>query len=155
MCVCLVSLASLAGGTWGITARVPHPGGYRVLELTAGLVVISIACIPDLRDWGTLLGPLGTLMSKLRSPASAEVWDTLPQLLYCTVLYCTVLCTMTFVGLGSAGTVGAGSVAATAAAGAAHCCWWRQPLPVIVCMRLVQAAYYGVCCVAHVPLSFV
>jgi hypothetical protein len=67
--------------------RVPHPGGYRVLELTAGLVVISIACTPDLRDWGTLLGPLGTLMSKLRSLASAEVWDTLPQLLYCTVLY--------------------------------------------------------------------
>jgi hypothetical protein len=43
--------------------RVPHPGGYRVLELTAGLKVISIACTPDLRDWGTLLGPLGTLMS--------------------------------------------------------------------------------------------
>ena len=42
---------------------VPHPGGYRVLELTAGLKVISIACTPDLRDWGTLLGPLGTLMS--------------------------------------------------------------------------------------------
>ena len=41
----------------------PHPGGYRVLELTAGLKVISIACTPDLRDWGTLLGPLGTLMS--------------------------------------------------------------------------------------------
>jgi hypothetical protein len=33
-------------------ARVPHPGGYRVLELTAGLVVIAIAHIPDLRDWG-------------------------------------------------------------------------------------------------------
>jgi hypothetical protein len=63
----------------------PHPGVYWVLELTAGLVVISIACIPDLRDWGTFLGPLGTLMSKLRSLASAEVWDTLPQLLYCTV----------------------------------------------------------------------
>ena len=44
-------------------ARVPHPGGYRVLELTAGLKVILIACTPDLRDWGTLLGPLGTLMS--------------------------------------------------------------------------------------------
>ena len=28
-------------------------GGYRVLELTAGLVVITIAHIPDLRDWGT------------------------------------------------------------------------------------------------------
>jgi hypothetical protein len=41
----------------------PHPGGYRVLELTAGLKVISIACTPDLRDWGTLVGPLGTLMS--------------------------------------------------------------------------------------------
>ena len=27
-----------------------HPGGYRVLELTAGLVVISIAFTPDLRD---------------------------------------------------------------------------------------------------------
>jgi hypothetical protein len=39
----------------------------------------------DLRDWGTLLGPLGTLMSKLRSLASAEVWDTLRQI---TVLYC-------------------------------------------------------------------
>ena len=38
-------------------------GGYRVLELTAGLKVISIACTPDLRDWGTLLGPLGNLMS--------------------------------------------------------------------------------------------
>ena len=46
-----------------IPARAPHPGGYRVLELTAGLVVISNACIPDLRDWGTLLGPLGALMS--------------------------------------------------------------------------------------------
>ena len=46
-----------------IPARVPHPGGYRVLELTAGLKVISITCTPDLRDWGTLLGPLGTLMS--------------------------------------------------------------------------------------------
>jgi hypothetical protein len=33
------------------------------LELTAGLKVISIAGTPDLRDWGTLLGPLGTLMS--------------------------------------------------------------------------------------------
>ena len=31
-------------------ARVPHPEGYRVLELTAGLVVISIAFTPDLRD---------------------------------------------------------------------------------------------------------
>jgi hypothetical protein len=28
----------------------PHPGGYRVLELTAGLVVISIALTPDPRD---------------------------------------------------------------------------------------------------------
>jgi hypothetical protein len=33
-----------------IPARGPHPGGYRVLELTAGLVVISIAFTPDLRD---------------------------------------------------------------------------------------------------------
>jgi hypothetical protein len=33
-----------------VIARVPHPGGYRVLELTAGLVVISIAFTPDLRD---------------------------------------------------------------------------------------------------------
>ena len=40
-----------------------HPGGNRVLEVTAGLKVILIACTPDLRDWGTLLGPLGTLMS--------------------------------------------------------------------------------------------
>ena len=48
---------------WGTPARVPHPGGYRVLELTAGLKVISIGRTPDLRDWGTLLGPLGTLMS--------------------------------------------------------------------------------------------
>jgi hypothetical protein len=55
----------------------------------AGLVVIPIALTPDLRDWGALLGPLGTLMS-LGSLASAEVWDPLPQLLYCTVLYCTV-----------------------------------------------------------------
>ena len=28
----------------------PPPGGYRVLELTAGLMVISIALTPDLRD---------------------------------------------------------------------------------------------------------
>ena len=41
---------------------------------------------PDPRDWGTLLGPLGTLMSACGSLASAEVWDLLPQLLYCTVL---------------------------------------------------------------------
>jgi hypothetical protein len=59
----LICLAS-AGETWvRIPARVAYPGGYRVLELTAGLKVISIACTPDLRDWGTLLGPLGTLMS--------------------------------------------------------------------------------------------
>jgi hypothetical protein len=45
------------------TISLHYPGGYRVLELTAGLKVISIACTPDLRDWGTLLGPLGTLMS--------------------------------------------------------------------------------------------
>ena len=45
-------------------------------------MVISIAFTPDLTDWGTLLGPLGTLMSPL---ASAEVWDPLPQLLYCTM----------------------------------------------------------------------
>jgi hypothetical protein len=41
-------------GTYNISdripARVPHPGGCRVLELTAGLVVISIAFTPDLRD---------------------------------------------------------------------------------------------------------
>jgi hypothetical protein len=48
------------------------------------LVVISIACI-DLRDGGTSLGPLGTLMSVRGSLASAEVWNTLPQLLYLTV----------------------------------------------------------------------
>ena len=34
-----------------------------LLELTAGLVVISIALTPDLSDWGKLLGPLGTFMS--------------------------------------------------------------------------------------------
>jgi hypothetical protein len=55
--------STLAHVMFRIPARVPHPGGYRVLELTAGLKVISIACTPDLRDWGTLLGPLGTLMS--------------------------------------------------------------------------------------------
>jgi hypothetical protein len=33
-----------------IPARVPQPGGYRVLELTAVLVVILIALTPDLRD---------------------------------------------------------------------------------------------------------
>jgi hypothetical protein len=32
-------------------------------HLTAGLVVISIALTPDLRNWGTQIGPLGTLMS--------------------------------------------------------------------------------------------
>jgi hypothetical protein len=58
-----------------------------LLELVAGLVVISIALTPDLRDWGTLLGPLGTLMSVCGSLASAEVWDPLPQLLYCTVFH--------------------------------------------------------------------
>ena len=45
------------------TGRWVKVRGYRVLELTAGLKVISITCTPDLRDWGTLLGPLGTLMS--------------------------------------------------------------------------------------------
>mgnify|MGYP001807539879 FL=1 len=40
--------------TWvQIPARVPHPGGYRVLELTVGLVVIAIAHIPDMLHWGT------------------------------------------------------------------------------------------------------
>ena len=34
-----------------------------LLELKAGLVVILIALTPDLRNCGTLLGPLGTLMS--------------------------------------------------------------------------------------------
>ena len=63
-CTCTALLNDSAGETWvRIPARVPYPGGYRVLELTAGLKVISIACTPDLRDWGTLLGPLGTLMS--------------------------------------------------------------------------------------------
>jgi hypothetical protein len=33
-----------------LPARVPHPRGYRVLELTAGLVVILIALTPDLRN---------------------------------------------------------------------------------------------------------
>jgi hypothetical protein len=63
-CVYWLACLASAGETWvRIPARVPHPGGYRVLELTAGLKVISIACTRDLRDWGTLLGPLGTLMS--------------------------------------------------------------------------------------------
>jgi hypothetical protein len=48
------------------------------------------AFTPDLGDWGTSLGPLGTLMSVCGSLASAEVWDPLPQLLYCTVLLCVV-----------------------------------------------------------------
>jgi hypothetical protein len=52
----------------------------------AGLVVAVIACIPYLRDWGMFLGPVGTLKSKLRSLANAEVWDPVPQLLYCTVI---------------------------------------------------------------------
>jgi hypothetical protein len=34
-----------------------------LLELTAGLVVVSIALTPDLRNWGAQVGPLGTLMS--------------------------------------------------------------------------------------------
>ena len=33
-----------------VLLRVRPPGGYRVLELTAGLVVISIAFTSDLRD---------------------------------------------------------------------------------------------------------
>jgi hypothetical protein len=63
---------------WGVAAALPLSSGiclsvglpacliyrvYRVPELTAGLKVISIACTPDLRDWGTLLGHLGALMS--------------------------------------------------------------------------------------------
>ena len=44
------SISSASDAAGNIPARVPHPGGYRVLELTAGLVVISIAFTPDLRD---------------------------------------------------------------------------------------------------------
>ena len=46
----LQSHAAFASFNPAVPARVPHPGRYRVLELTAGLVVISIALTPDLRD---------------------------------------------------------------------------------------------------------
>jgi hypothetical protein len=59
-------LSWYAGFDWRDLGSHPSegpPGSYQVLELTAGLVAISIAFTPDLRNWGTLLGPLGTLMS--------------------------------------------------------------------------------------------
>jgi hypothetical protein len=62
----------------------PPPRGLSGIGIDGWLGGDLIACIPDLKDWGTLLGPLGTLMSKLRSLASAEVWDP-PTI---TVLYC-------------------------------------------------------------------
>jgi hypothetical protein len=54
-----------------------------LLEWTAVLMVISIALTRDLRDWETLVGPLGTLGWL----ASVEVVTLSPV----TVLYCTVL----------------------------------------------------------------
>jgi hypothetical protein len=60
-----VLLVGTVRGCWLAScfpARLPRPGGYLVLELTAGLlVVMSVVLTPDLRHWG--MGPLGPLMS--------------------------------------------------------------------------------------------
>ena len=55
-----------------------------LLELTAGLVGISIALAPDLGNWGTQVGPLGAFMSP-RLAGKRRGWDPVPN--YCTVLY--------------------------------------------------------------------
>ena len=49
--------AGIQAGAWHTTKMKNATG------TDAGLVVISLALTPDLRSWGTLLGPLGTLMS--------------------------------------------------------------------------------------------
>lgn len=53
------------------------------VSLLLGVWNMRWSFIPDLKDWATLLGPLGTVMSPWL--ASAEVCHSLPHLLYCTV----------------------------------------------------------------------
>ena len=53
------------------------------VSLLLGVWNMRWSFTPDLKDWATLLGPLGTVMSPWL--ASTEVCHSLPQLLYCTV----------------------------------------------------------------------
>jgi uncharacterized membrane protein YgcG len=63
LAVLLVFLQTLHGIYFRVSSKGPLPRGYRLLELTAGLVVILIGLTLDLRDQGTSLCPLGTLMN--------------------------------------------------------------------------------------------
>jgi hypothetical protein len=79
---------------------------YRVLELTAGLVVISVAFTPDLRDWGTLLGPLGTIMTPWLAGQRRGLG--FPPTITVSLLYCILFAVQT-VASGAVGAVAGGA----------------------------------------------